>query len=240
MVVRAAVFVALGLLTACGSPETASPAGGPDVSRVAFLPEQEAYPQALLVGTLGGDVDTGCLWVDGPGEGRLPFLLHEDTAVLDVSAEPPVIRDGDRLLAAFGDAIEMGGGHLGSAPAPGCEDHGQPFTGNGLQQALLGAAPTVTIVDLHRTCGPSDGPALGGRLVVSGVPRQPLVLEVDGPDGTPLARETFPAVAGTTDLLVPVDDPFLATPPEWNVRVSERERVLAQVLVDPRPGSTCG
>ncbi len=114
---------------------TATPTTGPGVGRVSFLPEQAAYPDSLLDGTLGGDVTTGCLWTEvGPGkDDRVPFRLHEDTAELDVTVEPPVIRDGTRVLAAFGDEVEMGGGFVG-ASAPGCAALGEPFSGNSLQR----------------------------------------------------------------------------------------------------------
>lgn len=187
---------------------------------------------------------TGCLWLEAPlGAGeRVGFRLHHDTAELDVSAQPPVIRDGDRVLAAFGDDVEMGGGFGVSPAGPDCTEPGTPFAGHSLQRALPGVPPTVTLTDLRCACGPDDGPALAGRLRVDGVPRQPLVLEVDAPDGTLLAREQFPAVEGETDLLVPLDDADTDTdlPPEWNVRVSEREQVIAQTLIDLRPGPTCG
>jgi hypothetical protein len=244
MVVRLlAACVAALLVVSCGSQAGPALTAASDVSRVAFLPEEETYPLALLAGTLGGDPYTGCLWVSGsPGTGRTAFLLHEDTAVLDVSAEVPVIRDGDRILAAFGEAVRMGGGNTGSPPAPGCEEHGEPFTAHGLQQELPGVAPTVALSQLRRGCGPTNGPALVGRLSVSGLPRQPLLLEVDAPDGTLLARQELPATEGTTDLLVPLDNVGLVPdlPPEWNVRVSEREQVVAQALVDLRPGPVCG
>lgn len=243
---RLVALTAVGLaLAACGSQQIANPgAGSDDVSRVAFLQEESTYPMALLAGTLGGDAETGCLWVSGPhGEGeRTPLRLHHDSAVLDVSAQPPVIRDGDRVLAAFGDAVEMGGGFGVSPAGPSCTDHGTPFTGHSLVRALPGAPPTVTLTELRRACGPVDGPALAGSLVVDGVPRQSLVLEVDAPDGTLIARQQLPAAEGWSDLLVPLDDARIDIdlPPEWNVRVSEREQVIAQALVDLRPGPTCG
>jgi hypothetical protein len=199
---------------------------------------------ALLVGTLGGDVETGCLWLSatsGGGE-RTALLLHHDRAVLDVSAQPPVVRDGDLVLAAFGDEVQLGGGSGVTPAAPGCAGLGRTFAGHSLQRSLPGEPPTVTLTDLRRTCGPADGPALAGMLLVEGVPRQPLVLEVHAPDGSPLARVDLPAAEGETDLLVALSDvpPRTDLPPEWNVLVSEREQTLAQALVDLRPGPTCG
>lgn len=237
--VRALWMVLPLLLAACGSESTVLRGDPPDVRRVSFTQEPETHMLALLTGTLGGDANTGCLWIAQPDGGRTPVVLAHDTAVLDVTAQPAVIRDGDTILAAFGDDVELGGG-VGQQSAAGCVDLGPVFLGHGLRRPLPGALPTATFSDLRRVCGPADGPALGGRLLVEGVPRLPLLLEVLGPDGSTLARTEVPVVGGERELLVPLDDAFAATPPEWNVVVSEGAQALAQTLLDPRPGPACG
>lgn len=117
----AVVALMLLLLSTCGSSGPAAPAVGPDVSRVSFLAEEELYPMGALTGPLGGDTKTGCLWVQtASGDGdRLPVRLHDAAAELDVSVQPPVIRDGSQVLAAFGDAVELGGGNGVSPPRRG-------------------------------------------------------------------------------------------------------------------------
>ena len=210
----------------------------PDVSRVSFVPAPEAAMQALLTGTLGGDPSTGCLWVEGPH--RVPLVIQHDTAVLDISAQPPVVRDGEEVLAALGDAVEVGGGHAGTS-APGCEDLGPAFLGHGLTRPLPGEPPRVTLRDVRRDCGPTDGPALRLTAVVEGGPRLPLTVEVQAhPAGTRLGLVELTPEQGERDVLVPFDDLFAALPDEVLVTVSEGPQALAQALADPRPGPACG
>jgi hypothetical protein len=143
------------------------------------------------------------------------------------------------VLAAFGDRVELGGGS-GGEQVPGCPAPQGVFTGHGLRRALPGELPKATLTDVRRTCGSADGPAVAGRLVVEGVPRLPLQLEVLGPDGAILGRSQLPAAEGEVQLFLDLADPFAPLPEEWNVIVSEGAQSLAQALIDPRPGDACG
>ena len=98
---------------------------------------------------------------------------------------------------------------------------------------------SVWLGELRRVCGPADGPALGGRLLVRGAPRQALDVRVSSRAGVVLGQVRLAALGEETALVVPLGDPLERLPAAWDVAVSEGGRVLVQAVVDPRPGPTC-
>lgn len=134
----ASAALVLMLVTSCTGGGTEDEQTPQDrASRVAFVPETGTTPMALLTGVLGGDAETGCLWVEHPRNGRVLLLLQHDSARLDTASRPPSVRDGDEIFAAFGDAVEATGAVGGTSPTV-CGQADQTFTAHRLERAGTG------------------------------------------------------------------------------------------------------
>lgn len=127
------VFAAAMILSACGEGQPASTAA--DVGRVSFQPGVDVGMAAPAHGVLGGDADTGCLWFED-GSKTVGLVVQDDTAVADFDADPPVIRDGETVVATFGQEVWLVGGYVKSfRAATGCAGVGSTF---------LAGRPTTT------------------------------------------------------------------------------------------------
>lgn len=100
----------------------------PSLERAAYepVPRSESggmvTPEALFVGVLGGDPETGCLWLN-TGTERTQLTVWHDTARTDFSVSPFEVTVEDRVIAREGDEVEMTGGVWPSGyeqPVPGC------------------------------------------------------------------------------------------------------------------------
>ncbi len=126
-----AAVVCVGLLCASGC----ATAGAQGVGRVSFRPAAQTQLTASEQGVLGGDPGTGCLWFERYGE-RVALVVEHDSAHLDVTADPAVVRDGDDVWAVFGEQVQLGGGHVDLARAvPECRSDGAPFVASSLRRA---------------------------------------------------------------------------------------------------------
>lgn len=115
----------------------ATPAG--DTSRAAFDPltfevpagTERAYKSALAGGALGGDEQSGCLWLEhGNGQTTALRLMTDDEALrVDFAAEPFVLRSGDDVVAVEGQQVEVSGGAGLTTYAPPCPVSTPTFAG---------------------------------------------------------------------------------------------------------------
>lgn len=100
-----------------------------DRENAAFVREPAGSSRAaLLAGVLNVDDATGCLWLDAGGQ-RHQVLLKGETLRLDFTADSPVIRDGDAVVAAAGERMELQGGFTDVPGVPGCPVGGQVWIG---------------------------------------------------------------------------------------------------------------
>lgn len=116
-------------------------ASGRPATRAAFTPltfdvppgEKRSYNMARAEGSLGGDPGSGCLWLRSPVGTRSPVRLMTDDVdlLVDFTADPFVLRSGERVVAVEGAALVLTGGvGTDEAPyAPGCPVSGTVFTG---------------------------------------------------------------------------------------------------------------
>lgn len=139
----AAALLACLLMSACGNGQAASfavpaaPSNSADASptgdgraTAAVRPGNGMAMQAHARGVLRADATTGCLWLEGPdGVGR-EVLLQGDSYRVDFDVSPVVIRDGERVVAEVGTAVDMGGGFTPRVDGvEGCPAEGGPFLG---------------------------------------------------------------------------------------------------------------
>lgn len=110
--------------------------GSSDPSRAAFVyvsAEEDAGPSflGLAVGELGGDPETGCLWIGGAPRTRLLIVTSDQATHVDFTVKPFVVRSGETVVAAEGQKITLTGGLGGPAGVltHDCPVDGEPFVG---------------------------------------------------------------------------------------------------------------
>jgi hypothetical protein len=98
-------------LAACGeSPPSGS--ASDDVSRAAVRSSNGINMLALKMGVLRADAESGCLWLEGEtGEPTGQLLLQGDSYSVNFADSPPTVRDGDEVVAAVGEQVQVGGGY---------------------------------------------------------------------------------------------------------------------------------
>ncbi len=116
-------------LVACGSTDGPATAAVRDSSGI--------VPEALTSGVLGGDPDTGCLWLEESSGNKQQVLLAGEFEV-DWSADPAqVLKDGAGW-ARVGEDIRVGGGNQ---PGIGVSDCPVPPPASGTLWHIYGLAP---------------------------------------------------------------------------------------------------
>lgn len=112
-VVATLPIVLVGLLPGCGSTSVDGPA------TAAVLPERDGGPDAANSGVLGGDPDSGCLWLEQPSGSREQVLLVGDFEV-DWATDPPQVELDGEPWAEIGEFLNVGGGGEANDGVPGC------------------------------------------------------------------------------------------------------------------------
>lgn len=100
---------------------------GRGLNRTSFTEPQQINLYAAASGVLGGDADTGCLWVTQASNVRTPIVFAHATAGTDYSSLPPTVRTSDAVIARFGDTVQLGGGFKPDAAVQACASLGTPF-----------------------------------------------------------------------------------------------------------------
>ncbi|MDQ3455975.1 MAG: hypothetical protein M3513_11055 [Actinomycetota bacterium] len=85
----------------------------------AVLPDRDIGYDAANAGVLGGDPDSGCLWLEGSGGGREQVLLVGDFEV-DWTTEPPDVEKDGEPWAELGEFVDVGGGFEANEGVLGC------------------------------------------------------------------------------------------------------------------------
>lgn len=117
MVMRLAMlapFAAAAVLSGCGGGgESLAVSAQPSSERetAAVRPAGEFRMQALGMGTLRADPETGCLWLETEaGKPTKQLLLQGESYRVDFSVSPAAILDGETVVARVGERVEVGGG----------------------------------------------------------------------------------------------------------------------------------
>ena len=101
------------LLSGCGATSVKGPA------TAAVLPDRGIGYDAASAGVLGGDPDSGCLWLEESGGGREQVLLVGDFEV-DWTTEPPQVEKDGEPWAELGEFVDVGGGFEANEGVPAC------------------------------------------------------------------------------------------------------------------------
>ncbi|MBA3249900.1 MAG: hypothetical protein H0T66_06245 [Geodermatophilaceae bacterium] len=100
-------------LSGCGATRGEGPA------TAAVLPKRDGGPEALTSGVLGGDPDSGCLWLEGPSGDREQILLVGGFEV-DWTTDPPRVLQDDMPLVELGEFLHFAGGNEVGDGVPDC------------------------------------------------------------------------------------------------------------------------
>lgn len=76
---------------------------------------------ALAQGVLGGDPNTGCLWIEDESGFSVQVLLAQSNVHIAVDGEDVVVLRGEsEVLARSGERVELGGGLAPDQGVPHC------------------------------------------------------------------------------------------------------------------------
>ena len=129
MRLAAVLLTGLCLLGCSGENRASEPADAAGPERAAVRPATDSYDQAMALGVLRADPQSGCLWLEQAGGSvGVELLLYGEQYRVDFSTDPPSVLDGERVVARVGESVEVGGG-MGPGGVTGCPVQAPSFLG---------------------------------------------------------------------------------------------------------------